>query len=35
VPPALAKPQTPIEIEIRGNRFPALICQKPLYRKPV
>jgi aminomethyltransferase len=35
VPPGMAKPQTPIEIEIRGKRAAALIVQKPFYRKSV
>ncbi len=35
VPPAFARPQTPIEIEIRGNRSSAMVLQKPLYRKAV
>jgi aminomethyltransferase len=30
-----AKAQHPIEIEIRGQRAPAMIVPKPLYRKPV
>jgi aminomethyltransferase len=34
VPPEFAKPGTLIEIEIRGNRFPAAIVAKPIYRKP-
>ncbi|HEX3801154.1 MAG TPA: glycine cleavage system aminomethyltransferase GcvT [Verrucomicrobiae bacterium] len=33
VPPEFAKPQTPIEIEIRGKRFAAVIVPKPIYRK--
>lgn len=33
VPPALAKPDTKIEIEIRGNRFAAVVVPKPIYRK--
>jgi aminomethyltransferase len=33
VPPALAKAQTPIEVEIRGKRFAAVIVPKPIYRK--
>jgi len=33
VPAALAKPETPIEIEIRGRRSPATIVRKPIYRK--
>jgi aminomethyltransferase len=31
VPPDFAKPQTPIEIEIRGKRAPAMIVPKPIY----
>ncbi len=34
VPPEFAKAQTPIEIEIRGRRFAAIIVPKPFYRKP-
>jgi aminomethyltransferase len=33
VKPEFAKAQTPIEIEIRGKRFPAMIVPKPIYRK--
>jgi aminomethyltransferase len=33
VPPALAKPDTKIEIEIRGKRFAAAIVPKPIYKK--
>ena len=33
VPAASAKPSTPIEIEIRSHRFPALVVSKPIYRK--
>jgi glycine cleavage system T protein (aminomethyltransferase) len=33
VPPELAKPDQPIEIEIRGKRAPAMIVPKPIYRK--
>jgi len=33
VPPGLAKAETPIEIEIRGKRAPAVIVPKPFYRK--
>ncbi|HWX20261.1 MAG TPA: glycine cleavage system aminomethyltransferase GcvT [Candidatus Binatia bacterium] len=33
VPPEFAKPQTPLEIEIRGNRAPAVVVPKPIYRK--
>ena len=32
VPPALAKPGTPIEIEIRGQRCAAVVAPRPLYR---
>jgi len=33
VPPESAKPDTKIEIEIRGKRFAALVVAKPIYRK--
>ncbi len=33
VPPALAVPQTKIEIEIRGKRFAALIVPRPIYKR--
>lgn len=33
VPAELARPGTPIEIEIRGKRCPALVVPKPIYRK--
>jgi aminomethyltransferase len=35
VPPAFARPGTPVQIEIRGKLFPAVVESKPLYRKPV
>ncbi len=35
VPTEFAQPETPIEIEIRGRRSPAVIVRKPIYkRKP-
>ena len=34
VPPSFAKPDTAIEIEIRGKRTPAFVVAKPIYRKP-
>jgi aminomethyltransferase len=34
VPPELAKPDTKIEIEIRGKRFAAVVVPKPIYRRP-
>jgi aminomethyltransferase len=34
VPPEFAKPSTPLEIEIRGKRAPAIVVPKPIYRKP-
>jgi len=34
VPPALAMPGTPLEIEVRGRRFPALVVKKPIYSRP-
>ena len=33
VPPDLAKLQTPLEIEIRGKHFAAVVVPKPIYRK--
>jgi aminomethyltransferase len=33
VPPEFAKPETKIEVEIRGNRFPAVVVPKPFYKK--
>jgi aminomethyltransferase len=33
VKPEFAKAQTPIEIEIRGKRAPALVVPKPIFRK--
>ena len=33
VPPECAKPDTRIEIEIRGNRVPAVVVRKPIYKK--
>ncbi|HEX5400057.1 MAG TPA: glycine cleavage system aminomethyltransferase GcvT [Verrucomicrobiae bacterium] len=35
VPPDLGKPDTKIEIEIRGKRCSAVVAPKPLYRKQV
>src|SRR2546426_2183849 len=34
VPPQFAKPDTAIDIEIRGKRFAAVVVPKPIYRKP-
>jgi aminomethyltransferase len=34
VPSAVAQPDTAIEIEIRGQRCPAVVVKKPIYRKP-
>ena len=34
VPPAFAKPETLLDIEIRGRRSPAFVVPKPIYRKP-
>ena len=31
---ARAKPGEQIDIEIRGQKFPAMIEKKPLYKKP-
>ena len=33
IPPDLATPGTAIEIEIRGKRPPAVVVQKPIYRR--
>ena len=33
LPVEASKPGTPIEIEIRGRRFPAETCKKPFYRR--
>lgn len=35
VPPEFTKAGTPVQIEIRGKRFPAVIVPKPFYKKPV
>ncbi len=35
VPPGLAQPGTPLEIEVRGKRAPAAVAPKPLYKRPV
>lgn len=34
LPPDAGKPGASIEIEIRGRRFPAETCKKPIYKKP-
>ncbi len=34
LPPALAVPGTPLEIEIRGKPWPAEVVKKPFYRRP-
>ncbi|MEY4387776.1 MAG: glycine cleavage system aminomethyltransferase GcvT [Verrucomicrobiota bacterium] len=34
VPPALAKVETQLQIEIRGKLFAAVVVPKPIYRKP-
>lgn len=34
VPPEFAKPDTKIEIEIRGRRFAAVVVPKPIYKAP-
>jgi aminomethyltransferase len=35
VPPEFARPDTPVEIEIRGKHAPAVVVRKHIYRKPV
>lgn len=34
VPTAFARPGQPVEIEIRGQRAPALVVRKPIYQRP-
>ena len=34
LPPELAKPGTPLAVEIRGQVHPAVVEKKPLYRRP-
>ena len=34
LPPEYAKANTPVQIEIRGQRAPAVLVPKPIYRKP-
>ena len=34
LPPQFAQVNTPVEIEIRGKRAPAVLVPKPIYRKP-
>jgi len=34
VPPEFAKPGTPLQVEVRGKKFAAVVVAKPLYRKP-
>jgi aminomethyltransferase len=33
VPPALAEPGTPLELEVRGRRLPARVVAIPFYRR--
>ena len=33
VPPTLSQPGTPLEIEVRGRRWPATVVKKPIYAK--
>ncbi|MGZ8901847.1 MAG: glycine cleavage T C-terminal barrel domain-containing protein, partial [Limisphaerales bacterium] len=33
VPAALAAPDTRLQIEIRGNKFPAVVVKKPFYKR--
>ncbi len=35
VPPSYAPPGTAVQIEIRGQRAPATVVSKPIYKKPV
>ena len=34
VQPEFAKPETLLDVEIRGKRSPAMVVPKPIYRKP-
>jgi aminomethyltransferase len=34
LPVEASKLGTPIEVEVRGKRFPAEVVKKPFYRKP-
>jgi aminomethyltransferase len=34
VSPEFARPETPLQVEVRGKRFPAVAVAKPIYRKP-
>jgi aminomethyltransferase len=33
VPPGLSKPETKLEIEIRGKKFPAVVVKKPIFSR--
>jgi aminomethyltransferase len=33
VPPSHAAPDTNLQIEIRGNKFPAVVVKKPFYKR--
>lgn len=33
VPTELSKPEQPLEVEIRGKRYPAIVVKKPFYRR--
>ena len=35
LPPALQVPGTPLEIEVRGRRYPANVVTLPFYKKPI
>ena len=35
VPPPMSQAGTPIEIEVRGKRWPATLAKKPLYTRPM
>jgi len=34
VPPALAAPGTPLELDVRGRKLPAAVVELPFYRRP-
>jgi aminomethyltransferase len=34
VPPEFGAPGTPLTVEVRGQRHPAEVVERPIYRKP-
>jgi len=35
LPADIATPGTPVEVDIRGRRFPATVVKRPMYRRPI